>query len=322
MCLDIPIVDVVGVGQNALDTLIELPSFPAFNSEVEFLSARALPGGQIATAVIACQQWGFKTRYIGKVGDDAAGQLHRAEFDRAGVESHLTTIPNCMSQSSYILVHRPTGERTILYRRDDRLGLFPEDLQRNWITASRLLHVDGHNAVAGTVAAHWARDAGAVVMADLDHIYPGIQELLPLLDYPITSRSFPTAWTGEPDLFRALKTLRARYGNRLACATLGCDGALAWDGSRFWYSPAFRVNAIDATGAGDIFDAAFAYGLLHNWPVDFLLDFSCAAAGLNCTILGARGGIKPIEEIQGLRHNGDRLPAAFSQEELARAART
>ena len=322
MSANVPIVDVVGVGQNALDTIIELPRFPVFNSEVEFLSARPLPGGQVATAVIACQFWGLKTRYIGKVGDDAAGQLHRTELDRSGVESHLIVIPNCMSQSSYILVHRPTGERTILYNRDERLGLLSEDLRRDWIAASRLLHVDGHNAVPAALAARWARDAGAVVTADLDHIYPGIEELLHLVDYPVSSRSFPMTWTGESDLFRALKIVRARYGNRLVCATLGSDGALAWDGSRFWYSPAFRVNTADATGAGDIFHAAFAYGILQNWPIDRLLDFSCAAAGLNCTMVGARGGIKPIEEIESLRQHGARLPAAFNQAEPARAAET
>ena len=314
--------DVLGIGQNALDTLIEIPRFPAPNSEVEFSSARALPGGQVATAVIACQRWGLQSGYIGRVGDDDAGELHRRELDHAGVASHLIVIPDCSSQSSFILVHQPAGERTILYRRDDRLGLLPEDIRRDWIASTRLVHVDGHNAVAGAVAARWAREAGAVVTADLDHIYPGIEGLLPALDYSITSRSFPTNWTGESDLFRALQTLHARYRHRLVCATLGSDGALAWDGSGFCYSPAYRLPVTDTTGAGDVFHAAFAYGILQTWPIQRLLDFSCAAAGLNCTMLGARGGVKSIEEIEQLHRDGVKLPSAFNREDLARGAHT
>ncbi len=308
--------DVLGIGQNATDTLIELPRFPALDSEVEFLSARVLAGGQVATAVVACRQWGLRTRYIGKVGDDAAGELQRRELDRAGVESHLIVVPDCLSQSSFILVDQQTGERTILYHRDERLGLVPEELRREWVNSARLVHVDGHNAVAGALAGRWAREAGAVVTADLDHVYPGIDDLLAVVDYPVTSRSFPEHWTGEPDLFRAMKRVHERYQNRMICATLGRDGALAWDGSRFWYAPAYRVAAVDTTGAGDVFHGAFAYGILQAWSADRLLEFSCAAAGLNCTVLGARGGIKPLEEIEGLRRDGEKLPKLFHAKQL------
>ena len=86
-------------------------------------------------------------------------------------------------------------------------------------------------------------------------------------------------------------------------------GALAWDGCRFLPCPAFAVNAVDTTGAGDIFHGAFVYGLLQNWPMERILEFSCAAAGLNCTALGARGGIKPVAEIERLMREGRRTCA-------------
>src|SRR5256884_6042480 len=82
-------VDVVGVGLNATDTLIPVAHYPARGSKVEFRSANILPGGQVATAVVACQQWGLRTRYVGKLGDDGAAAMHRAEFARLGVEAHL-----------------------------------------------------------------------------------------------------------------------------------------------------------------------------------------------------------------------------------------
>ena len=72
----------VGVGLNATDTLIPLSNFPARGSKVEYSTASILPGGQVASTVVACQQWGMSTRYVGKLGDDHAAQLHRDAFAR------------------------------------------------------------------------------------------------------------------------------------------------------------------------------------------------------------------------------------------------
>ena len=167
-------VDLVGVGLNATDTLIRLPHYPALGSKVEFRSADVLPGGQVATAVAACQQWGLRTRYVGKIGDDSAAAIHRAEFERLGVETHLLTAPGCASQQAVILVD-DAGERTVLWKRDNRLTLLPEELQSEWITDARALHLDGHDTAAAVTAAGWARDAGVPVIADLDDLYPGVE---------------------------------------------------------------------------------------------------------------------------------------------------
>src|SRR6266481_5334199 len=145
-------VDVVGVGLNATDTLIPLAQYPASGSKVEFRSASVLPGGQVATAMVACQTWGLRTRYVGKIGDDPAATLHRSEFARLGVETHLFTAPGCPSQRAFILVD-DFGERTVLWKRDERLTLRPEELRREWIVKSRALHVDGHDTAAASVAA-------------------------------------------------------------------------------------------------------------------------------------------------------------------------
>jgi sulfofructose kinase len=303
-------VDLVGVGLNATDMMIRLPHYPALGSKVEFRSADVLPGGQVATAVAACQQWGLRTRYVGKIGNDQAAAIHRAEFDRLGVEAHLVTAPGCASQHAVILVD-DAGERTVLWKRDNRLTLRPEELQREWITNARALHVDGHDTAAATVAAGWARDAGIPVVADLDDLYPGVEDLLPKIDYLITSRDIPGRLTGDQDLRRSLPAVRSRYGCRLTAATLGHEGVLAWDGSQFYYAAAFRVQPLDTTGAGDIFHAGFIYGLLHGWPLPRQLDFACAAAALNCTAAGARGGIQSVENIEKLIANGPRHPAAF-----------
>jgi sulfofructose kinase len=303
-------VDVVGVGLNATDTLILLPHHPALGSKVEFHSADILPGGQVATAVAACQQWGLRTRYVGKVGDDGAAAIHRAEFERLGVEAHLMTAAGCASQQAVILVD-DAGERTVLWKRDNRLTLQPEELRREWITNARALHVDGHDTDAAVAAASWARDAGVPVIADLDDVYPGVEALIERVDYLITSRDIPGRLVDETDLRRSLPLVRSRFGCRLAAATLGHEGVLAWDGSQFHYAPAFQVKPVDTTGAGDIFHAGFIYGLLKGWPLPRQLDFACASAALNCTALGARGGIQSVENIETLMATGAHRASAF-----------
>jgi sulfofructose kinase len=305
-----PQVDVVGVGLNAIDTLIFVPQFPSYGSKVEFRSASMQPGGQVATAMVACARWGLRTRYVGKLGGDLAAKMHAAEFAGVGVETHIKTVEGCDSAQSFILVD-PRGERTVLWRRDERLALKEEELDREWIVNARSLLIDGADTAAATQAAKWARAAGVPVIADLDEPYPLLDPLLENVDYLIVSRDFPAKHTGENDLRKSLATLQKRFGSRVSAATLGSEGVLAWDGKQFCYSPAYSVPVVDSTGAGDIFHAAFIYGLLQDWPVQRTLDFSCAAAALNCMAAGARGGIQPLQQIHRLMSSAERYPSAY-----------
>jgi len=313
-----PLADIVAVGLNATDTLIRVPRFPAFDSKTKILSSSLLTGGQAATAAVACQRWGLHSRYVGKIGDDAAGRLQREELAREGVEAHLIEVPDCASQVAFIIVDQLTGERTILWQRDDRLDLQVEELPGDWIRGTKLLHVDGHPCAPAAAAARWAREAGAIVTADLDNIYPEVEVLLECVDFMMGSRDFPERLTEIAGLFESLREISQRFGCRVAGATLGQDGALAWDGAQFHYCPAFKVDSVDTTGAGDVFHAGFAYALLRGDSLPETLEFSCAAAGLNCTALGARGGIRPLIEIEQLRRTGLRQKRIFADEELRR----
>lgn len=315
------VVDIVGVGLNATDTIIRLPHFPAFNSKVEFRVSEILPGGQVATAVTACARWGLKARYVGKIGDDSAGLLQQNVMIKSGIEAHWIVVPNCQSQSSFILVDEESGERTVLWKRDPRLELLPSEIRRDWVVRARLLHVDGHDCAGATEAARWARSAHIPVTADLDNLYPGVEVLLENVDYAITSKEFPAHVCGEENLFNALPSVASRFGCRVTAATLGTDGVLAWDHARFHYYPAFDIKPVDTTGAGDVFHAAFAYSLLRGDELPRSLEFCCAAAGLSCLGMGARGGIASLEKIEELLRNGRRRPAAFTAEQLDTAGK-
>ena len=302
-----PEFDVVGVGLNATDTLLIVPHFPAYAGKVPFEEEHLSPGGQVASALVACSRLGLRTKYIGSVGDDLRGRVQIESLQGTGINlDDLKVRAGCANQSAYIVIDRSTGERTVLWRRDDCLKIRPEEITEEMIVCGRMLHIDGHDTPAVGRAAEIARSHGIPVTIDVDTMYPGFDRVLPNVDYLVSSSEFPAAWTGETDPFRALQMIQEKYGMKVAAMTLGAHGALALENGRFCYAPAFVVNCVDTTGAGDVFHGGFCYAVLQGMPMREALDFSNAMAALNCTALGARGGIRGLEEVRALMARGER----------------
>ncbi len=301
-------VDVVGIGLNATDTVMEVREFPALGGKERVVASSLHPGGQVATALVTCRRLGLSARYIGKVGDDAAGRLQLSSLRREGIRLDYTrVVRGAPNQYACIIVDQKTGERTVFWDRDARLAVRPKDFTPRSITSARLLHVDGCDLEAALEAARGARRAGLPVVADLDTVYKKVERLFPWIDYLIASTHFLPAITGHADPFKVLEYMVREYRIRMPGMTLGRNGALVYHAGRFIYSPGFVVETVDTTGAGDVFHGAFDYALLAGWDISRALDFSNAMAALNCTAVGARGGIKSLQEAErlmatGLRH--------------------
>ena len=302
-----PQFDVVGVGLNATDTLILLPKFPAYAGKVPFAGELLSPGGQVASAMVACASLGMRVKYIGTVGDDERGRVQMESLLDSGINlEHVQVRTNCPNQTAYILIDNTTGERTVLWSRPECLRLDPDEITDEMILSGSLLHIDGHDTPAVAKAASIAKRNGIPVTVDVDTIYHGFDRVLPNVDYLIASSEFPVQWTNERDPFKALELIQNEYGMKVAAMTLGAHGALARVDGRFVYSPAFVVNCVDTTGAGDVFHGAFCYAVLRGLPMREALDISNAMAALNCTAIGARGGIKRLEDATALIARGER----------------
>jgi sulfofructose kinase len=299
--------DVVGVGLNATDTLLVVPHFPAYAGKAPFTQEILSPGGQVASAMVTCASLGLKTKYIGTVGDDERGRIQMESLETSGIDlEHVQVRAGCANQSAYIIIDQTTGERTVLWRRDDCLRIAPSEITPEQITCAKLLHIDGHDTAAVEQAARIAREAGMPVTVDVDTIYHGFDRVLPHVDYLIASSEFPVQWTNQTDPFKALETIQQEYKMRVAAMTLGAHGALALENGKFVYAPAFVVNCADTTGAGDVFHGAFCYAVLQRMPMREALDFSNAMAALNCMAIGARGGIRGLEEVRALMARAER----------------
>lgn len=295
------VIDVLGIGLNATDTLILVPEYPPYAGKIAFQRELMSPGGQVATAVVACATLGLSTKYVGTIGDDLRGDIQRQSLEGTGVDtSGLLVRQDCPNQTAYILIDQRTGERTVLWQRPDRLRLSPSEISEDDIKASKWLHIDGYDLQAATHAARLARQHGVPVSLDVDTIYSGFESVLRHVDYLVASSTWPGKWTGERDPFVALTGLQREYGFRVAAMTLGHNGSLALKDNSWAYSPAFEVPCVDTTGAGDVFHGAFCYAMLANMPMQSALEFSNAAAAINCTAIGARGHIPTGSEVERL----------------------
>lgn len=298
--------DVAGMGLNAVDHICVVPRFPRYEEKLRMDDFTRTVGGQVASALVACARWGLKAKYIGKVGGDEMGDFSLASLKAEGIDlTDVRRIEGAMNQFAFILVDASTGERTIIWRRDDRLRMLPEEVSEDMVRQGRFLLVDGHDAPAAARAARLAKEAGVKVIVDAETIKDGTRQLVEASHYVVCSKDFPAALTGQASLEAALAKIR-QSGPGCVVSTLGRDGAIGLCGEGMVRSPGFKVACIDSTGAGDVFHGAFIYGLVMGWGTERILEFSNAAAALNCTMIGARGGIRPLEEIFDLIETGKR----------------
>jgi sulfofructose kinase len=289
--------DVVGFGTSSIDHLCVVREYPSIDSKSEILHYARLPGGQVATAVLFLSRMGLKTSYIGKLGGDDLGREALCSFDAESVDTSGVLIePNAGSQVAVIIIDQSSGERTVLSRRGNDLNFRELELQEDRICSGRILHLDGYDFEASLAAAGWCQKHNIPVSIDLDTAFPQCLELIHKVDFLIVSKNFPVEFTGISDPLKAFKELR-NYHDGFHAMTLGAEGAVTWVDNRCIHFPALKAESVDTTGAGDIFHGGFIYGLLQNWSIQQIMSFANAAAGLSCGYLGARTGIRPLQEI-------------------------
>jgi sugar/nucleoside kinase (ribokinase family) len=293
--------DAVGFGLNAVDHLIVVPEYPAFDTKVRFTEYEKSAGGQTASAMVALQRLGLKTAYAGRFGSDEDGRFGLRAIEYEGVNLDFAeTIEGADNQVAFIIIDARSGERTIIWDRDERLSYRSDEAPVEIATRGRVLHLDAHDPPACAVMAGAARDVGAIVTADIDNIYEGLPELLPLIDVLISSAEFPHRVTGISDERASLVELKARYGCAIVGATLGSRGALIYCEGQFFESPAFDVpsGCRDTTGAGDAFHGGFIYGMLSGEDLETCMNLGNAVAALKCRSLGGRAALPTADELK------------------------
>jgi sulfofructose kinase len=301
--------DVLCVGHAAWDISFFLDGFPAENSKLEIRSMIECGGGPAANAAYLLARWGVASALAASVGADAYGDRIADELAAAGCDvAWLDRNPAGVTPVSGILVNQQNGSRTIINRKAS--GGSPLRLKSPppHAGASRVMLFDGHELDASQQALELFPDA--LTILDAGSLREGTRELARRVDFLVSSERFACQFSGLPDLAshenqaKAIAALYAWNGKPVVI-TRGERGMLHGTSEGFQHYPAFSVQAVDTTAAGDIFHGAFAYGILTGLPIDETLRLSAAAAAISVTIRGGRPSIPDLAQVREmLRHAG------------------
>ncbi len=278
-------IDVLCVGYACYDLVFSVATHPAADEKIvanEFINCG---GGPAANAAVAISRLGFKTAFSGYLGLDLYGEKHYQELLENGVNTDFIVRGESPTPLSTVLV-KPNGNRALINYKGNTKALPAAAVDFSAVKPKAMLF-DGHEPYLSMALASQAREAGIPTVLDAGSVHDGTMALIGEVDYMVCSEKFAHQFTGDIE-----KTL-ARL-SRVAPAvviTLG-DKGLTWQrGKRRGESPAFPVDAIDTTGAGDAFHGAFAAALAAEMEWHNILRYASAAGALCCTKIGARTGL-------------------------------
>ena len=294
-------VQIVGLGLCTLDLLVRLKEMPTWERGTTVSSFSLDGGGMVGTALVAAARLGASTGYVGTAGNDRAAQLKVQSLLDEGVDvSRLVIIPGPESQVVLVCVDRDTGERIFSGSQRLRDDLLPvERLDQQYISSAQILHLDGMFPRAALQAAKWMHHAGRTVVYDGHKtnrpVAPAVEEIIKFVDVLICATGFGASLSGETDVWRIGRAI-LRMGPSIVVQTEGENGSYTVTASDCFHTPAFQVDVIDTTGAGDVFHGAYIVGLLRGWDLRTVALFSSAVAALKCTELGGRAGIPSFQQ--------------------------
>ena len=250
----------------------------------------------VATALVAAQRLGSSTEFWGRVGDDENGHAILKELKSKGIgTSQIQVVPNGKTGVCFVMVKASNGERSFVVHSQKNLFVDLKKLNLERIKKAKVLLIDATWHEAAQQAAHFARAHGIPVVADIhDPSQPSL-ELLGLTDYAVIPKHLADVLTTKGDYISALHKLKSR-NVKVPIVTLGRQGCTYLYQDKVFKHPAFEVQVVDTTGAGDCFHGAFCFALARGLAVPESITFASAVAALACTKLGGRSGIPTYEE--------------------------
>ncbi|MEJ2730809.1 MAG: PfkB family carbohydrate kinase [Deltaproteobacteria bacterium] len=285
--------DVLCVGHASYDLVFAVDHHPGADEKTFAEKFISCGGGPAANAAVTVSRLGLKSAFAGYLGNDFFGQLHLEEFSREDVNTDLIVRGDSPTPLSAILV-KPDGRRTVVNYRGATPPLPSDciDLAR-W--HPQVVLFDGHEPEVSLALMKTIKGRGISTVLDAGSIHRGSLTLLERVDYIVASQKFARDFTGRKNPRQA--ALKLAQAGSAVVITLG-EAGLIWkneDGSGSL--PAFSIDAVDTTGAGDAFHGAFAAGLTHGKPLKDLLAYASAAGALCCTRYGARPAIPTTREL-------------------------
>lgn len=297
--------DVVGLGLAIVDVVLRVDRMPKWEDPRGLLDFTLADGGPAGTACFVASTFGLRTGFVDTVGDDDLGAHRRRSLGRAGVDtSRLVPREGPEDHVVVVYVDAATGERVFSFRRGFlSRPVTADDLDRAYIESARILHLDGSHGAAALAAARWMKESGGTVVLDAaatsHKVLEPARALVAETDVLICGSGFAPNLTGEQDVWRAGRAA-LDLGPRVVVQTEGARGSYTVASDEEFHTPAYEVDVVDTTGAGDTFHGAYLVGLARRWDLERCASFSSAVAALHCTVLGNRKGIPSMDEVEAL----------------------
>lgn len=289
-------VDVVCIGHASYDLVFKVDHHPGADEKCTASEFVGCGGGPAANAAVTVARLARRAAFVGYLGRDLTGQAHLQELVREGVETALVCRGDSPTPLSVVLV-KPDGQRALVNYRGATLPLAADAVDLTGLAAKVALF-DGHEPHLSCRFLPQCRSCGTATVLDAGSLHAGTERLMFQVDFLLASRKFAAQWLGRDDPPAALEKLAAK--SKACVITLGEEGLIWQRGSERGALPAFPVQAVDTTGAGDIFHGAFAAALADGLTWLAALRFAAASAALGCTKLGARPGIPTRAEVEAL----------------------
>ena len=295
----------IGIGSPVADLLINMDRLPGPDQAAKLLEMSYQFGGKVPTAMAALGRLGIRCGMIGIVGEDNEGRACIKDFERNNVDtSRMIIDPERPTRLSVVLSNREAGGRNFLRREENVRGVRVDELDRAYITQAKVLHLSTAGEAERT-AALWIREAGGQVSLDADGYKPEFEEIAPLIDAFITSESYYiTRYKNRNmSLEQCCRDIAGR-GPKMVAVTLGARGCACLFDGKYETIPAFKVDVVDATGAGDTFHGAFIYGMLEGWGTVESARFASAVSAIKCTAIGGRAGLPKLDTVKRFMETG------------------
>jgi sulfofructose kinase len=296
MTKDSNIIDVLCVGYACVDINFKAPHHPASDEKIRALSMHSCGGGPASNAAVAISRLGGQAAFAGYLGRDAFGDAHLMELFEAGVQTTGVDRGDTATPVAAITI-KPNGDRSIVdYRAPTALA--PENMISMSTQPTRVLLVDGHQPLLSIKLVEEARRLGIPSVLDAGSVHDGTMSLYNKVDYLISSEKFAHQFSGEEDPRKALASFDGTAP--FTAVTWGSDGVYWQDDEGQHHMPAFDIEAVDTTGAGDAFHGAFALGIAQAMELETNLLRACATAALTCLKVGARSALPDRARVEAL----------------------
>lgn len=280
-------IDVLCIGHAAFDISMSVEKHPDADEKLQADFMQSCGGGPAANASVQVVRLGGSSAFCGYLGNDLYGDAHAAEFEAEGVDLSYLVRGSHPSSISQILA-KPDGSRSLVNYKGETPWLAADEVDLSSLNPKVILF-DGHEPRILEKVMDWAMAHDIPTVLDAGSLHRGTESLAMKVTYLVASSKFACQFCGTDEMDAALKMLADKRDD--VVITVG-DQGLIWakDGDTGLLE-AFKVDAVDSTGAGDAFHGAFALGVARGMEWGDLLRFASAAGALTCTRLGAREGI-------------------------------